>query len=388
MHSHCFSRGKLLLVLLPIMWGVMSGLALAQQRPLWTTSRIAGSPDPQPPYRTRVAFPELKFDEPLAVTSAPGSDRLFVAERYGKIFSFENKAQAQTSDLLLDVGKVVYGLAFHPQFQRNGYFYVTYVLDDKKEEPKGTRVSRFQVRRDNPIRAEQDSEKVLLEWPSGGHNGGCLRFGPDGYLYVATGDSSGIADQYKNGQDISNLSGAILRIDVDHQDEGRKYRIPADNPFVDVEGARGEIWAYGLRQPWKFAFDRQTGDLWTGNVGQDLWEQVFVIQRGGNYGWSVMEGSHPFRPERSRGPTPFVPPIVEHDHAEFRSITGGYVYHGSRLTELRGAYIYGDYDTGKIWMLRYDREKKQVTEQRELLDSTLRLVGFAEDRQGEVFLVP
>ena len=163
-------------------------------------------------------------------------------------------------------------LAFHPQFQRNGYFYVTYVLDDKKEEPKGTRVSRFQVRRDNPIRAEQDSEKVLLEWPSGGHNGGCLRFGPDGYLYVATGDSSGIADQYKNGQDISNLSGAILRIDVDHQDEGRKYRIPADNPFVEVEGARGEIWAYGLRQPWKFAFDRQTGDLWTGNVGQDLWE--------------------------------------------------------------------------------------------------------------------
>ena len=135
------------------MWGVMSGLALAQQRPLWTTSRIAGSPDPQPPYRTRVAFPELKFDEPLAVTSAPGSDRLFVAERYGKIFSFENKAQAQTSDLLLDVGKVVYGLAFHPQFQRNGYFYVTYVLDDKKEEPKGTRVSRFQVRRDNPNRA-------------------------------------------------------------------------------------------------------------------------------------------------------------------------------------------------------------------------------------------
>ena len=387
MHSHFLSRGKLLPVLLPVMWGVISGVGLAQQRPLWTTSRIAGSPDPQPPYRTRVAFPELKFDEPLAVTSAPGSDRLFVAERYGKIFSFENKGQTQTSDLLLDVGKVVYGLAFHPQFQRNGYFYVTYVLDDKKEEPKGTRVSRFQVRRDNSNRAELGSEVVLLEWPSGGHNGGCLRFGPDGYLYVATGDSSGIADQYKNGQDISNLSGAILRIDVDHQDEGRRYRIPADNPFVEVEGARGEIWAYGLRQPWKFAFDRQTGDLWTGNVGQDLWEQVFVIQRGGNYGWSVMEGSHPFRPERSRGPTPFVPPIVEHDHAEFRSITGGYVYHGSRLTELRGAYIYGDYDTGKIWMLRYDREKKQVTEQRELLDSTLRLVGFAEDRKGEVFLV-
>ena len=387
MHSHCFTRGKMLSLLLPLMWGVMFELTLAQQRPLWTTSQIAGSPDPQPPYRTRVAFPDLKFDEPLAVTSAPGTDRLFVAERYGKIFSFENNAQTQSSELLLDVGKVVYGLAFHPKFQQNGYFYVTYVLDDKKDQPKGTRVSRFHAGRDNPIHADRKSEHIILEWPSGGHNGGCLRFGPDGYLYIATGDSSGIADEYKNGQDITNLSGAILRIDVDHQDDGRAYRIPSDNPFVEVAEARGEIWAYGLRQPWKFAFDRQTGDLWTGNVGQDLWEQVFVIQRGGNYGWSVMEGSHPFRPERSRGPTPFVPPIVEHDHAEFRSITGGYVYHGSRLADLRGAYIYGDYDTGKIWMLRYDRETQQVSEQRELLDSTLRLVGFAEDHGGEIFLV-
>jgi uncharacterized repeat protein (TIGR03806 family) len=206
-------------------------------------------------------------------------------------------------------------------------------------------------------------------------------------LYIATGDSSGIADQLLTGQDLSELSGAILRIDVDHPDGDRPYSIPDDNPFVGVEGARAENWAYGLRQPWRMQFDRATGDLWTGNVGQDLWEQVFLIEKGGNYGWSVMEGSHPFRPERPRGPTPFVAPIVEHDHAEFRSITGGVLYRGRRLTDLQGAYIYGDYDTGKIWMLRYDREQKQVTEHRELVDSNLRVVGFAEDAAGEFYLV-
>ena len=387
MHTYCLARGKLVPTLFLLVWLVTAGPTMTAERALWTTSRITGSPDPQPPYRTRVAFSELKFNEPLAMTAAPGTNRLFVAERYGKILSFENDPATTSAVVLLDVGKVVYGLAFHPRFEQNGYFYVTYVLDDKKEEPKGTRVSRFQANRNDPTRADIGSEQVLLEWPSGGHNGGCLRFGPDGYLYVATGDSSGIADLFKNGQDITNLSGAILRIDVDRRDGDLAYRIPPDNPFRDVEGARAEIWAYGLRQPWKFTFDRASGDLWTGNVGQDLWEQVFLIRRGGNYGWSVMEGSHPFRPDRSRGPTPFVAPIVEHDHAEFRSITGGYVYHGSRLAELRGAYVYGDYDTGKIWMLRYDRDTKRVGEHRELLDSTLRLVGFAEDHRGEIFLV-
>jgi uncharacterized repeat protein (TIGR03806 family) len=356
-----------------------------EQRRLWTTSRVKGSPDPPLPFRTEAAFAKLKFAEPLAMTPAPGTDRLFVVERYGKIFSFPNDPQTEKADLFFDPGKVVYGLAFHPQFQKNGYFYITYVLHPLKELPRGTRLSRFQVSRDNPLRGDPDSEQLLLEWPSGGHNGGCLKFGPDGCLYIATGDSSGIADQYLTGQDLSNLPGSILRIDVDHIDEGKNYGIPQDNPFVGVEGARPEIWAYGLRQPWKMSFDRVTGVLWTGNVGQDLWEQIFVIERGGNYGWSVAEGSHPFRPERPRGPSPILQPIVEHSHANFRSITGGFVYHGSRLKELVGAYLYGDYDTGKIWMLRYDGKK--VTEHRELVDTSLRLVGFAEDHAGEIFLV-
>lgn len=359
------------------------------ERVLWTTSGIRGTPEPPPPYRVGPAFPNLKFEEPLDMDAAPGSSRLFVAERFGRILSFHNSRDAQQSDLFLDLGKTIYGFAFHPRYQENGFVFVTYVLDPAIEEPLGTRVSRFTVSDPSadPPRCDTTTEQIILEWPSGGHNGGCLKFGPDGMLYIATGDSSGIADQLLTGQDLSDLSGAILRIDVDHPDGDQSYSIPDDNPFVGVDGARAENWAYGLRQPWKMHFDRETGDLWTGNVGQDLWEQVFLIERGGNYGWSVMEGGHPFRPERPRGPSPFVPPIVEHDHADFRSITGGVVYRGDRLPELRGAYIYGDYDTGKIWMLRYDREQQRVTEQRELVDSSLRLVGFAEDSAGEVYLV-
>jgi uncharacterized repeat protein (TIGR03806 family) len=358
------------------------------QRVPWTSSRITGTPDPPPPYRTVVAFPNLKFKEPTAMTSAPGTDRLFVVERYGKVRSFSKQRGTKHADVLLDIGKEkpIYGLAFHPQFASNGYFYITYLVDPARETPRGTRISRFQVGREGRV-ADRESEQIIFEWPSGGHNGGCLKFGPDGYLYIGTGDSSGIADQLLNGQNIGTVSGAILRIDVDKTTNDRAYVIPEDNPFVEMEGARPEIWAYGLRQPWKFSFDRANGDLWTGNVGQDLWEQIFLIERGGNYGWSVMEGSHPFGPDRPRGPSPFVSPIVEHDHAEFRSITGGFVYRGSQLSALKGAYIYGDYDTGKIWMFRYDRRTGRVSDHRELLDSTLRLVGFAEDVDGELLLV-
>jgi len=356
-----------------------------ERRVSWTTSRIKGSPEPPPPYRTEPAFPKLKFTEPLDMAGAPHADRLFVVERYGKIFSFPNDRSVEQAELFLDLGKVVYGFACHPQFEKNGYCYLTYVNDPMKEEPLGTRVSRFRVTRDDPWRCDRDSEQVLIEWPSGGHNGGHLMFGPDGMLYIATGDSSGIADEYLTGQNLGTLAGKILRIDVDRPDADKPFSVPKDNPFVGVEGARPEIWAYGLRQPWKISFDRKTGELWTGNVGQDLWEQIYRIERGGNYGWSVMEGTHPFRPERPRGPSPVLMPIIEHSHADFRSITGGFVYRGSRIKELVGAYIYGDYDTGRIWTLRYDGGK--VTEHRELFKSKLRLVGFAEDRAGELLLV-
>ncbi len=366
-----------------------------EKRVPWTTSRVKGAPEPPDPYRTEPAFPKLKFDEPLDMAVAPGTNRLFIVERYGRIFSFPNEPQIDRADLFLDVRELqgrtdpkslaAYGLALHPQFAKNGFCYVTYVSDATKELPLGTRVSRFQVTRDNPWRCDPKSEQTIIEWPSGGHNGGCLQFGPDGFLYIATGDASGIADEYKTGQDLAVLPGKILRIDVNHHEAGKAYSIPKDNPFVGVAGARPEIWAYGLRQPWKMSFDRATGEMWTGNVGQDLWEQVYRVERGGNYGWSVTEGSQPFRPERPRGPSPILMPIVEHSHADFRSITGGFVYRGSRLKELVGAFIYGDYDTGRIWMLRRDGQK--ITEHRELFDSSLRLVGFGEDTSGELYLV-
>jgi uncharacterized repeat protein (TIGR03806 family) len=351
----------------------------------WTTSKVHGSPEPPAPYRTESAFPKLKFFEPLDLDHAPGSDRLFVAERPGKIYSFVNDAKTAQKDLFLNVKKTVYGFTFHPRFAQNGYVFVTYVLNLDKPQPKGTRLARFQIKRDNPLEADPSSEKIILEWPSGGHNGGCLKFGPDGFLYVSTGDGSGIADGRETGQDLSDMLGAILRIDVDRPAKDLPYRIPEDNPFVATKGARPEIWAYGLRQAWRMSFDRKTGNLWAGEVGQDLWEMVYRIERGGNYGWSVTEGKHPFRPERQRGPTPILPPVVEHPHSDFRSITGGFVYHGTRLKELAGAYIYGDFDTGRIWSLRYDGKK--VTEQRELVDTSLRIVSFGEDRHGELYLV-
>lgn len=387
------------LVVMVIGWVAASGAVAepppAPKRMPWTTSRIVGSPDPPSPYVTELAFPRLKFDEPLDITSGPGSPRLFVTERFGRVFSFPVDRQVEKADLLIDLNPhygrpprtvSTYGFALHPKFAENGYVFITIVPHPEREEPKGTRVSRFKVSGDPPV-ADPKSETVIIQWPNGGHNGGALDFGPDGYLYIATGDASGIADQYLTGQDMTTLAGKILRIDVDRSENGQNYAIPRDNPFVGQSAMRPEIWALGLRQPWKFSFDRRSGDLWCGNVGQDLWEQIYLIEKGGNYGWSVMEGSHPFRPERPRGPGPILMPVVEHDHANFRSITGGFVYHGTRLPELQGAYIYGDYDTGRIWAFRYDRAARRVHDHRELYQSNIRLIDFAEDARGELYLL-
>lgn len=356
-----------------------------QKRVPWISSKVTGSPDPLPPYTTQVAFPKLKFDEPLNLATTPGSDRFYVAERYGKIYSFVNRPDSAQKDLLLDVGKVTFGLALHPKFQDNGFLYVVHLNDPAKTEPEGTRLVRYQVPK-GESKADPASAKLILTWPSGGHNGGCLRFGPDGYLYISTGDGSGIADELQTGQDLSDLLGSILRIDVDHPDAGRNYGIPKDNPFVGQANCRSEIYAYGIRQMWKFGFDK-AGTLWAGEIGQDLWESIHIVVSGGNYGWSVQESLHPFRPERKKGPSPIIPPIVEHPHVDFRSITGGFVYEGSRLPELRGTYIYGDYDTGRIWGLKYDKAAKKLTEHSELSDGVLRIVEWGQDASGEMYFL-
>jgi uncharacterized repeat protein (TIGR03806 family) len=370
-----------------------------EKRVPWTTSKVIGSPEPPPPYRTEPAFPKLpKFEEPLDLTYAPGTNRLFVAGRWGKIWSFVNDKNADKADLALEfkgakdskgepMKQVIYAIAFHPKFKENGFIYVTWIPNPETEgQPKGSRVSRFVVKGEPPV-VNLASEKIIFEWPNGGHNGGCLKFGPDGMLYIVTGDGSGIADQFDIGQDLGSIFAKLLRIDVDHPANGKAYGIPKDNPFVNMANARPEVYAYGLRQLWRYSFDRKTGDLWGGEVGQDLWESIYKIQKGGNYGWSVMEGTHPFRPERKKGPTPILKSVIEHSHTDFRSITGGFVYHGKRLAELKGNYIYGDFDTGRVWTARWDPAPVNQALHWEIARTTYRIVSFGEDAEGEVYFV-
>jgi uncharacterized repeat protein (TIGR03806 family) len=365
--------------------------AAGSRRIPWTTSRFIGTPDPPPPYAAERAFPRLQFDRPVVLTAEPDARRLWLGEVGGKILSFPEDPAAEKADLALDLSRVrpgftaLYGLAFHPRFVENRSIFLCYVLQN--DRPNGTRVSRFQVSRTDPPRIVPESEQVLITWLSGGHNGGCLAFGPDGMLYISAGDAGPASppDPLRTGQDLGDLLSSILRIDVNARDPGLAYRVPPDNPFVGRPGARPEIWAYGLRNPWKMSFDPVTGDLWVGDVGWELWELIDRVERGGNYGWSLMEGRQPVLAEGQRPPTPILPPTVDHPHSEAASITGGYVYRGDRLKDLVGVYIYGDYQSGKVWGLRHDGQK--VAWRGELADTGLRLVAFGEGAKGELYLV-
>ena len=362
-----------------------------QKRPAWTTSRVVGSPESPSPYTTERAYPELKFNQCLDITTAPGSERLFVVEQSGKIFSFTDRDDVATADLVVDFAKAipgvkqVYSLAFHPDFPQNLYCYVCYIK--ASDLPDGTQVSRFTVSDTVPPTIDAGTELPLVSWLSGGHNGCCLRFGPDGYLYISTGDAgpANPPDKLQTGQNLDDLLSVILRIDVDQTQADRNYRIPADNPFVDHEGARGEIWAYGLRNPWRISFDRKTNDLWVGDVGWETWEMLYRVEKGGNYGWAVMEGPQPVNPQWSRGPTPILPPTVQHGHSESSSITEGFTYYGSQLPGLSGTHIYGDYDTGKIWGFRY--QDGSVSDHRQLAGTTHRIVSFGADNRGESLIL-
>ncbi len=353
----------------------------------WSTSRVVGTPEPPRPYAAERVFPNLQFVNPVVVTQQPNLQRLFVVEQLGKIFSFPSDRDVLRPDLAVDVASIggvtaVYGMEFHPRFADNRFVFICYVSPQR--DPHGTSVSRFEVTELDPPRIDLATEQQIITWVSGGHNGGCLKFGHDRMLYISTGDATAPfpPDGLNTGQDNSDLLSAILRIDIDRAASGRAYSIPADNPFVALETERAEVWAYGFRNPWKMSFGPK-GHLWVGDVGWELWEMIYRVKSGGNYGWSVMEGPQRVKPDDRIGPTPILPATAAHSHTEARSITGGMVYQGARLPELQHAYIYADYETGKIWALSMAGD--EVTSIDEIADSTLRIVAFGEDYRGELF---
>jgi putative heme-binding domain-containing protein len=378
-----------------------------EKRLPWTTSNFRGRPEPPPPYMAARIYPNLQFNKTTFLAIQPGNDRFFVGERDGKLLSLPTDRQSAKADLFFDAVQLVdrlnqsgeppvafeslYGFAFDPDFEQNRFCYVCYVVRYRErgsgQHPQGTRVSRFHVSHNEPPICEIDSEQLIISWLQGGHNGGCLKFGPDGCLFISSGDGGSAfpPDGLKSGQDLSTLLAKILRIDVRRSENGQPYSIPADNPFVAFAGARGETWAYGLRNPWKMSFDRRTGALWVGDVGWELWELVYRVNKGDNFGWSIVEGSQTVHAERPRGPTPIVPPIVEIPHTEGASITGGFVYRGQKLPELEGTYIFGDWETRRVWGMKVDGGK--VGERYELIDPTVRIVDFAEDSRGELYLL-
>lgn len=336
-------------------------------------------------------FPALRFTRPLALESPrDGTDRLFVVEQPGRISVFPNDPDVAGAKTFLDIRSLVnsagneeglLGLAFHPAYKSNGYFYLNYTASN----PRRTVIARYRVSAADPDAGDPLSALILLEFdqPFSNHNGGQLAFGPDGYLYIATGDGGSGGDPYGNGQSLKTLLGKILRIDIDHPGVGTKYGIPPDNPFVGT-AFRGEIWAYGLRNPWRFSFDPDNGRLWAGDVGQDKIEEVDIIEKGRNYGWNRMEGSACFQPSHDCDTTGLVLPVWEYTHADGVCVTGGYVYRGSRRPELRGAYICADYGNGKIWALRPGTGGKAKAT--ELTESRLPIASFGVDNAHELYI--
>ena len=341
-----------------------------------------------------MAFPNLSFDRMVVLTHpGDGSDRLFLALQEGCIVVFPNDEDVSSAELFLDIRDRVsranyeeelLGLAFAPDYANSGYFYVYY----SAAVPRRSVVSRFTVSAGNPNRSDSSSEEEILvvNQPFGNHNGGNLVFGPDGYLYIGLGDGGSGGDPQGHGQNPQTLLGAILRIDPGTPGDGLAYSVPGDNPFVGVAGFREEIWAYGFRNPWRFSFDSQTGELWVGDVGQNRWEEVDNVVKGGNYGWTVMEGPQCFRPSQSCDQTGLELPIASYPNpGQGCSITGGYVYRSTRLASLTGAYIYGEFCSGSIWLLRHDGQ--ELTEHALLVGSPLQISSFGEDQRGELYIL-
>jgi glucose/arabinose dehydrogenase len=390
---------------------------------------FSAAAQPLPQIELRQVFPALQISRPVWMGEAPdGSGRLFVVGQAGKILIVQKDSDGggakeffniEDRHPYFDNEDGLMSIACHPGFKTNGLFYVYYNQKNPADQhtqpqnyPFRSVISEFKVSATNADMADMSSERILLEVPQpfSNHKGGELCFGPDGYLYLGLGDGGNGGDPFGSGQSTSTLLAKMLRIDVNSRATvGRgarqrqlQYGIPSDNPFVhepDINsGARKEIFAYGLRNPWRYSFDRETGDLWVGDVGQDLWEEVDLVTNGGNYGWSVREGAHHFKP----GPAgaQYIDPVMEYthrpnlqpqgmfpDHSIGLCVIGGYVYRGKKYPALDGVYVYGDYNLGTIWGFRYDRDAHKVTAEATLLQQPKNIFSFAEDADGELYVL-
>lgn len=334
--------------------------------------------------------------QPVDLQSAPNdTSRLFIAEKTGRIRIFQNGALQPRP--FLDISSRVssgseqglLGLTFHPQFATNRRFYVDYT-----DGSGNTHVVEFLASAALDSATTTEREILFVTQPASNHNGGQLAFGPDGYLYIALGDGGGGGDTYRNGQNLSSLLAKILRVNVD---AGSPYLVPPDNPFASLTGARGETWDYGLRNPWRFSFDRRTGDLYIGDVGQDTYEEVDYEPHhtgGKNYGWNIMEGFHCYPPSATTcNKAGLTLPVAEYTHQDGCSITGGYVYRGTEIPELNGVYFYGDYCTGIIRSFRIDQGSAMNAQdwssalQTQAGGRMQGLSSFGQDARGELYLV-
>ena len=404
--------------------GFLAAVVLAASVGL-TSAALAQS---LPTVALKPVFEKLTEERPIWMSEAPdGSGRFFIVYQKGKIVVVKKGSDGGDARTFLDIEDRnpnfdnedgLLSLAFHPGFATNHLFYIYYNqknAPDQRSQPQNfpyrSVISELKVSAADQDQADMSSERIILEVPQpfSNHKGGELSFGPDGYLYLGLGDGGAGGDPYGNGQNTATLLAKMLRLDVNSRatvGQGPRthqlaYGFPSDNPFIkepDMHGvgARMEIFAYGLRNPWRYSFDRQTGDLWVGDVGQDLWEEIDRVTNGGDYGWNVREGAHHFKP----GPAgaQYIDPVMEYphnprllpeslfpDHTIGLCVIGGYVYRGTQFPALNGVYIYGDYNLGTFWGFRYDRGTRKVTVQGKLLQQTDNMTSFAEDNDGELY---
>ncbi len=340
------------------------------------------------------AFGRREFERPVELGAYPtgpdAGESVFVAEQDGRVYVLHEGGESLLLDLRPRVSRAgneegLLSVALDPRFESNGWLWLYYSVDRSADPgPRRTRLSRFIVDTGrDPLAAGADSELAILEveQPYSNHNGGAIRFGPDGMLYLGLGDGGSAGDPRGNGQNLGTLLGSIIRIAVRDASAAAPYGIPPDNPFVDTPGARGEIWAHGLRNPWRMAFD-SAGRLWVGDVGQRALEEIDVVERGGNYGWNRLEGTRCFRPSSGCDREGATPPVAEYGRSLGCSVTGGVVYEGRDAPSLAGSYLFADYCSGRLWAL--EPAAGAVVE---IARSPRQVASFGTDARGEVYLL-